>query len=318
MSKLSSIITSTAISGGVIHHGSMSEYISDAARRAAGLESASLKDGQVIYLAKNLNILKRAAVQAASQMAYGQLRSYPRYIKYLEQKRMERHIQNLDSSITNKDGQYYKLIEGQRAVAKKKNYTDSIVGDIQTNPVLDYLELSVSTKGADGNVSKTIFVDLQAIVSVSSKNNIVLNQVQGRRFTRKEYISGGDYEISISGKITSKYPDVFPEAEMSKFLFLINHIGAIDCENTILQQYNIKQLIITGHNIVPNVGCRNSIPYTFTAVAVEPADEITVKSAEVEKADTALKSSDAWIDVLKYGTAALDPTFILKMTKQWI
>ncbi|MCS2442507.1 DUF6046 domain-containing protein [Bacteroides uniformis] len=62
------------------------------------------------------------------------------------------------------------------------------------------------------------FVDLGPQVQVSSRNNILLTRVQGRDYTRKEYISGGDLEITINGKITSKYPDVYPEAEVSKFI----------------------------------------------------------------------------------------------------
>ncbi|MCD8080129.1 MAG: DUF6046 domain-containing protein [Bacteroides sp.] len=52
------------------------------------------------------------------------------------------------------------------------------------------------------------FVDLQPQVKVTTKNNVVLTQVQGRDYTRKELVSGGDFEISINGLITSRYSDV--------------------------------------------------------------------------------------------------------------
>ena len=168
-------------------------------------------------------------IQVASQTAYGLLRSYPRYLKYWEQQVRDKYLQTQSqSSLANKTGQYYQLIREQQAVAQKKNHTDSIVG----RTVADFLELSISEEGKyyDNSECKVLpnsryglvtFVDLGPQVQVSSRNNILLTRVQGRDYTRKEYISGGDLEITINGKITSKYPDVYPEAEVSKFIRLV-------------------------------------------------------------------------------------------------
>ncbi|MEB3373831.1 hypothetical protein SFC43_13265 [Bacteroides sp. CR5/BHMF/2] len=79
----------------------------------------------------------------------------------------------------------------------RKNYSDSIVGRV----VQDYLELSIGTEGMyfDAESGKiepnskyglVTFVDLQPGVQVSSRNNIVLTTVQGRDYTRKEFVSG--------------------------------------------------------------------------------------------------------------------------------
>ena len=57
-------------------------------------------------------------------------------------------------------------------------------------------------------------------------------------------ISGGDLEISITGHIASKYPDVYPEAELSKFLKVFQYKGVLDCDNTILRQFKTSLLII--------------------------------------------------------------------------
>ncbi|WP_303013145.1 DUF6046 domain-containing protein [uncultured Bacteroides sp.] len=62
--------------------------------------------------------------------------------------------------------------------------------------------------------------------------------MQGRGDLRKEYISDGDLEISISGKITLKYLDIYPEAEVSKFLRLMQFKSM--CDNTVLRQFNIS------------------------------------------------------------------------------
>ena len=60
-----------------------------------------------------------------------------------------------------------------------------------------------------------VFLDLGAIVQVQSSNNLVLTKVQGRDYSRKELISGGDINFTVTGKIVSNYPDVYPYAEVS-------------------------------------------------------------------------------------------------------
>lgn len=325
MGRLLNIATSTLLSGGIIGHGSLDGYISDTARRALGMGLAELQDGQVHYFSKQHDLLKRALVQTVSQTAYGLLRSYPRYIKYWEQKERDKYLQTqAQSSLANKSGQYYQLIKEQEAVATKKNYTDSIVG----RTVADYLELAIPKEGnyydnkeckiqPNGTYGLVTFVDLQPQVQVSSKNNIVLTTVQGRDYTRKEYVSGGDLEVTINGKITSKYPDVYPEGEMSKFLKLMQYKGVLDCDNTILRQFNISQLIILNYALSP-CEYRNIQPYTLTCVAVEPAESVQLKLADQEKVDTAIKHTNKWIKYVKFGTEVIDPSSLLNLTRLWV
>lgn len=230
MGRLIQIASSTLLSGGILGNGSIGSYISNSARLAMGMGLAELQDGQVHYFSKHHDLLKRAAVQITSQTAYGLLRSYPRYLKYWEQQVRDKYLQTQSqSSLANKTGQYYRLISEQQAVAQKKSHTDSIVG----RTVADFLELSISQEGKyyDNSECKVLpnsqyglvtFVDLGPQIQVGSRNNILLTQVQGRDYTRKEYISGGDLEITINGKITSKYPDVYPEAEVSRFIKLVD------------------------------------------------------------------------------------------------
>mgnify|MGYP001130018142 CR=1 FL=1 len=319
MSRLINIGVSTLLSGGI----SAENYVSDAARRTLGMGLSQFADGQVQYFSKDRQILKRALVQTTSQLAYGMLRSYPRYLKYWEQKERDKHLQTMSqSSIANKTGQYYQLISEQQAVAKKKNYSDTVAGNI----VPDYLELSVSAEGMyfDAGTNKietnskyglVTFADLQP--QVSSKNNIVLTTVQGRDYTRKEFISGGDLEINISGKITSKYPDVYPEAEVSKFLKLMQYKGVIECDNTVLRQFRIEKLIVLNYSF-PASDCRNIQPYTLSCVAVEPSEAVELKLASEEKVDTAIKHTNKWIKLVQFGTKVVDPSSLLTLTKQWL
>ena len=304
MGRLIQIAASTLLSGGILNHGSLGGYISNATRLALGMGLAELQDGQVHYFSRHHDLLKRAAIQVASQTAYGLLRSYPRYLKYWEQQVRDKYLQTQSqSSLANKTGQYYQLIREQQAVAQKKNHIDSIVG----RTVADFLELSISEEGKyyDNSECKVLpnsryglvtFVDLGPQVQVSSRNNILLTRVQGRDYTRKEYISG---------------------AEVSKFIRLVQYKGVIDCDNTVLRQFNISRLIIQGYTLQPT-DCRNVQPYSLNCVAVEPSEAVELKLAEQEKVDTAIKHTNKWIKYVKFGTEVIDPASLLKLTRLWV
>ena len=325
MNRFVKIGVNTLLSGGILSHGSIDGYISDATRRALGIGLAHFGDGSVQYLGKDVNLLKRGIEQTAHQAAYGLLRSYPRHIKYLEAKKRDRHLrENSLTSSLNENGQYYQLIRDQKPVDEKKVYTDSIV----YNEVLDYLELSLSTEGSyydtrtctvknNRDYGLVTFVDIHPQVQVSSKNNIVLTTVQGRDYTRKEFISGGDLEITINGKIVSRYPDIYPDGEVSKFLKLMQYKGVIECKNTILRQFKIERLIVQSYSL-PNTDCRNVQPYSIACVAVEPSEAVEVIGRETEINKTAIEYTNRWIRLVKFGTEVVDPSSLLKISRLWI
>lgn len=324
-SRWLNIGASALLSGGLLSHGGLGGYISDAARRAIGLGLAEFQDGTVHYFSKHTDVLVRAVIQTVSQAAYGTLRSYPRYLKYWEQQVRDKYLQSASqSSLANKTGQYYQLIKEQQAVAEQKNYTDTIVG----RTVADYLELSIGKEGTyydpqSGKVEPNskyglvTFVDLQPHVQISSKNNIVLTTVQGRDYTRKEFVSGGDLEFTVNGMITSKYPDVYPEAELSKFLKLIRYKGVIQCDHTVLRQLKISQLIVLSYSL-PAATFRNIQPYTLQCVAVEPSEAIELISKDAEVVDEAIDHTNKWIKWVRFGADVVDPASILKLNRLWL
>lgn len=128
--------------------------------------------------------------------------------------------------------------------------------------------------------------------------------------------------VSISGKITSKYPDVYPEAEVSKFLKIMELKGVIDCDNTILRQFKISQLIVLDYSVDPVEGCRNVQPYTIQCVSVEPSEAIEVILAAQEVASQSVKQATGWEklvkDTVNTGIKNIDPSSLLQLTKQWL
>lgn len=346
--------TSTLLGGGSV---GVNQYTTDMARRALGLAYASNKDGRVQYFSRNKDTIKRAAIQTVSQASYGLLRSYPRYIKYYENKRREQQLATNNTSLANKNGEYYKLrqkqlgfdvtetfgsldnannlvlIASKSVVSTEKIQKDAIVGNI----FVDFLRLSVlksdysktysssktSFKDAFNTsieVDKVEFIDLHAKVNVTSKNNIVQTVVQGRDFSRKQFISGGDIEITVNGKVASKYPDIYPESEVSKLIKLLQYKGVVKCSHTVLNQFNISQLIILSYSMPTSDTARNIQDYSFTCVAVEPDTPVELKLADQEQAEIAIAQENAatkWIKLAKYGSQILDPVVLLNATRVW-
>lgn len=93
--------------------------------------------------------------------------------------------------------------------------------------------------------------------------------------------------------------------------------GVLDCDNTILRQFGITQLIILNYTLSPS-DYRNIQPYSLSCVAVEPAEAVQLKLAEEERVDTAIKHTNKWIKYVKYGTEVVDPSSLLNLTKLWL
>ena len=93
--------------------------------------------------------------------------------------------------------------------------------------------------------------------------------------------------------------------------------GVINCDNTILRQFKITQLIVLNYSLQPPT-FKNIQPYTLSCVAVEPSEAIEVKLSSEEKLEEPLKHTNRWIKLVKFGTEVVDPSSLLKITKQWL
>ena len=86
-------------------------------------------------------------------------------------------------------------------------------------------------------------------------------------------MSGGDINFTVTGKIVSNYPDVYPYEDVSKFVKLMQYKGILKVYNILFQQYNVTQILIKDFQMGQDDGFKNVQPYQFTCVAVEP-DEV--------------------------------------------
>ena len=124
-------------------------------------------------------------------------------------------------------------------------------------------------------------VDLAPRISVGSKKNLVKTQVQGRDYTRKELVSGGDRTFSVSGKIVSNIIDKYPTNDVRKFINIMEYGGIVQVNNMIFGQFNVDRIIIEDYRL-EQPECKNEQPYSFTCVAVEPDTDVTIESDTID------------------------------------
>lgn len=149
-----------------------------------------------------------------------------------------------------------------------------------------------------------VWYDTTALINISSGRNIIITKVQGRDYSRKELVSNGDIKFSVSGQITSAIPDVYPEAEVKKFVKVMNYKGIIEVNNQVLDQLGISHIIITDFSLSPKEGYKSVQKYSFSAIGLQPEREIAITEDTIDiyiqPTPTETKKEDGpWKEMLK-------------------
>jgi len=162
-----------------------------------------------------------------------------------------------------------KLATEQGAVADKKSWLGTDVFDVVRIPAFTYTD----NDGKEVTIASPIDFE-SAIINVTQTRNIVTTAVQGRNGTVKEYISDGDYQISIKGVISSKYNNVAPfESDItyinSVFAMLKANI-AIPVACNFLDMFQINSMVVMDYELGQIEGARNTISFSMNCLSDEP------------------------------------------------
>lgn len=266
-------------------------------------------NGRLVYRCNGDSIFVRALKQSTFQFAYASLRNlYPTIVRDIENKAYRKRVDG-------KTERYRQLIKDNVVVEEKEKFYDALgrevkdflVMRIEGNRLLksrdvEYLDANGDSFKADGYqvVSELRFVDIHAIVSVNSNHNVVLTKVQGRDFSRKEFVSGGDLNITVNGKIVADFPDIYPKEEVEKFVEFMQHKGIIQVSNTLLARHGVKEILVLSYSMNQVEGCRNVQPYSFTCVGIEPDERVVADSEVIRRANEQIgvNKKDKWVDMM--------------------
>lgn len=108
------------------------------------------------------------------------------------------------------------------------------------------------------------------LVTVMNTKNIVKTTLQGRNGTVKEYISDGDFQIKIEGRVYGKGINNYPQDQVQKLIGLAAVPEALKVTSAFLKLFNIENIVIESYNIDQMEGTRNVQPFIFNCVSDYP------------------------------------------------
>lgn len=114
------------------------------------------------------------------------------------------------------------------------------------------------------------------VITVQQSKNIIKTPIQGRNGTVKEYISDGDYQVTLKGRISSNQPEVFPSSEVSNLVNLLQVPDALDIESEYLREcYGVTVLVVESYNMQRKEGMSSEQEYEIKGVSHQPV-ELTI------------------------------------------
>lgn len=114
------------------------------------------------------------------------------------------------------------------------------------------------------------------LLAVSQSKNIVKTPTVGKNGTVKEYISDGDYMISIGGVLVGERIDVYPEQEFANLVELLKAPVSIKVESEFLAFFGITEIAIESYDTPQTKGFRNMQLFNISALSDEPIELRTI------------------------------------------
>lgn len=154
-------------------------------------------------------------------------------------------------------------------VEPKVSISQSYVNDVSTNKTRRELKRNISS-------DTLVWYDVTGLITIQNERKLIITPVTGRDFSRKELMSNGDVTFTITGRMNSNLPDVYPTEEVQKFIQIMQYKGPVKICSQLLSQYNIEKMVITGYSLPQKEGYRNIQEYTINCVGVQPQKDVKV------------------------------------------
>lgn len=266
-----------------------------------------------------LNVAARALVGGAvSGLTNVAMSEYKKLIggKKLDKKRVEAEMQKeaLLAAQNDTEQKYgtIKVNDGSTSIQALDDWGNICYDALMLAiPVAQKVNMTISKYSNGNKVEQNIqsdhlvWYDTTALINLSSDKDLILTRVTGRDYSRKELVSNGDLNFSISGHISSNMPDIYPTKEVQKFRQIMQYKGIIEINNEFLDQWGVKKIVIKSFNLPQNEGNKSVQDYSFEAVGIQPDTEANVIEDTISIIDYTIQEetdndeSLAWKDILK-------------------
>ena len=119
-------------------------------------------------------------------------------------------------------------------------------------------------------------LDIDAVLlTVSQSKNIVKTAIQGRKGTVKEYVSSGDFSVSITGVLSNQATpngNTYPIDEVSAFVGIMEVPDAIKINSEFLDLFDIDSLVVENYSLPQEEGVRNQQRFTVSLLSEDPVE----------------------------------------------
>ena len=175
---------------------------------------------------------------------------------------------------------------------------------IKTKKGTHYKEQAPDTVNNIVTTNTLVWYDTTALITINSDKNLIATRVTGRDYSRKELVSNGDIKFTVSGQISSGKPDIYPAEEMKKFYKIMQYKGIVKVNNMVLDQLGITHIVIENFNVSPREGYKALQNYTFSAIGLQPENEIDISEDTISitpQKNVSTKESDKneWLKMLE-------------------
>ena len=109
----------------------------------------------------------------------------------------------------------------------------------------------------------------EPLITIVKQKRIVSTAIAGSGSlgTVKEFISAGDYKITIEGKITDPKKSQFPQTEKRKLIKVLEKREALDFSNQLADLFEIYKVVVTGYGFGKDQGKKYSQSYKIDLVS---------------------------------------------------
>jgi hypothetical protein len=114
------------------------------------------------------------------------------------------------------------------------------------------------------DVREIVSTDLELteiLVTVHQTKNIVRTPLNGRDGTVKEYISKGDYAITVEGMIVNQNPLQFPKEDAKKISSFIDLEQSLEVGSNFLSLWGITKIVVNDYSFNEIEGTVNEISF---------------------------------------------------------
>lgn len=110
------------------------------------------------------------------------------------------------------------------------------------------------------------------LAEVNMQKNIVKTAVQGRDGTVKEYVSDGDYQVTIRGGLFSPFSNAYPKEDMQTLVALLKLNTPLTVISEYLLQFNIYELVVEDYSFSQKEGVQNVQLFEIKTVSDFPIE----------------------------------------------